>query len=259
MPVLDPFAKRIAAPAGRWSKTGLALALALGATTAGAGIAGADGDAPAGNNGHIFIDEYEMTDAQGNDPQVACGFSVTFYGYDAGDQSATITVNPWSPTDGGAPFTDTAAWHTDERTGGNQLDANHQIAPDALAAALDGIEPAKQGYHVRVNVHVTGSQGADTKHKMLWIEPCAVEATTPVVTPEEAANEAAETAIDNGATDDEATVAAHDAAVGAGATSEEADVLAAAAVMAAGGASPARAILGATPAVPLSVSASTTG
>jgi hypothetical protein len=134
--------------------------------------------APPGNNGHIFVGEYELDGSNGNDPHVSCGFTVSFFGYDAGDQSATITVTPWSPTDGGAPFTERTSWTTAERTSGNQRNADVQIAPSKVADAFAGVEAAAQGWHAKVEVHVTGSQGADVKHKVLWIEPCPEAATT---------------------------------------------------------------------------------
>ncbi len=30
----------------------------------------------------------------------------------------------------------------------------------------------QQGYHVKLTIHAPGSQGADTKHKVFWVEPC---------------------------------------------------------------------------------------
>ena len=243
----------LSTPTRRGSAAGVAAVLALGASYAGVGIAGAQNDAPAGNNGHIQIDEYVMDDdASGNDPQVACGFSVSFYGFDAGDQEATITVTPTAPTEGGTPFSVNAAWHTDERTSGNQLDHNEQISPEQLAAAVDGVEPSDKGVHLRVDVTVTGSQGANGKHKTLWMAPCDEPAA---VTPEEAAHTAATDALTSGSSRDEATVRAEAAALAAGATPAEAAVLGAAAVAAVGG----PVIAPAVPATAVARTASTTG
>jgi hypothetical protein len=30
----------------------------------------------------------------------------------------------------------------------------------------------RQGFHVKLTVHAEGSQGADTKHKVFWVEGC---------------------------------------------------------------------------------------
>lgn len=240
----------IITPTRRWATAGISLALGIAAVTTGSGIAAAGSDAPAGNNGHIQIDEYVMDGGNGNDPHLPCGFSVSFFGYDAGDQSANIDITPVSPTAGGTPFSVATSWHIDDRTSGNQLDNNVPISPDALTAALDGVEPAAQGYHLRVDVQVTGSQGADEKHHEIWVEPCAA-----VVTPEEAALAAAVTAFENGDTPEEATVLAEAAAIDAGSTPELAPGIAAAAVAAAAGS----AIVPAAPAAALSLAGSTTG
>lgn len=126
------------------------------------------GQTPSGNNGHIMIDKFNM-DGSGNEPHVACGFSVSFFGYDAGTQHATITVTPQTPTAGGHFITATTSWTTAQRTGGNQFDANVRIGANKIATAFAGLTPDKQGFHARIDVHVTGSQGADGKHKMVWI------------------------------------------------------------------------------------------
>jgi hypothetical protein len=137
------------------------------------GASSSGGQAPAGNNGHIQIDEYTMDGGNGNDPHVACGFSVSFFGYDAGTQNATIAVTPWAPTKGGTPFTVSTQWTTASRTGGNQLDQNVPISPAQIASAFSGVAPAHQGYHAKIEVEVSGSQGSDDKHHTVWIAPCA--------------------------------------------------------------------------------------
>jgi len=172
--------------------TALALALALGlasfagpagATTKGSQPAPkARADAPAGNNGTIKIDDYVRKGGVRNRPHVDCGLSVSFFGYDAGTQSATITLTPWAPTAGGAPLRLTTSWTTATRTGGNQFDKNVPISGEQVARAFRGVPAAKQGFHARIDVTVTGSQGADGKHKMVWISPCAPPAPTTTTT-----------------------------------------------------------------------------
>jgi len=133
----------------------------------------AGGQAPVGNNGHIQIDEFQMDGGKGNDPHVACGFSVSFFGYDAGTQHATISVTPWAPTRGGVPLRLQTSWTTAVRTSGSQLDQNIPISAQALASTFAGVTPAKQGYHARVEVEATGSRGSDDKYHMVWIAPCS--------------------------------------------------------------------------------------
>jgi hypothetical protein len=90
-----------------------------------------------------------------------------------------MTFEPWAPTRGGSPATFSTSWTTAERTGGNQLDKAY--GPVDLSAALAGITPhPKQGFHVKLTVHVTGSQGSDVKHKVFWVQPCQ-DSTPPVV------------------------------------------------------------------------------
>lgn len=162
----------------------LAISLAGFATPVGAGAKGstpaakAGGDAPAGNNGSIKIDEYVMKGGNRNRPHVDCALSVSFFGYDRGTQSATITLTPWAPTRGGTPLRLATSWTTATRTGGNQFDKNVPISGAQVTRAFRGVTPAKQGFHARIDVTVTGSQGTDGKHKMVWISPCAGSAST---------------------------------------------------------------------------------
>lgn len=174
----------------RTSPLTIALTLALAASLAGfvapvgAGAKGhepaatAGGDAPAGNNGTIKIDEFVMEGGNRNRPHVNCALSVSFFGYDSGTQSATITLTPWAPTRGGAPLRLTTTWTTATRTGGNQFNKNVPISGAQVSRAFQGVTPAKQGFHARIDVTVTGSQGADGKHKMVWISPCAGSGST---------------------------------------------------------------------------------
>lgn len=147
------------------------IALAFAALPSVAAVA--DSNAPPGNNGHIQIDEYTMDGGNGNDPHVSCGFSVSFFGYDGGTQQASITVTPWAPTSGGHAFTVATSWTTASRTSGNQFDQNVPISPTEVETAFAGVPPASQGYHAKIEVEVTGSQGSDDKYHTVWIAPCS--------------------------------------------------------------------------------------
>lgn len=143
------------------------------------------GNAPPGNNGHIQIEEVDGPPADnehGNDPHVSCaGFVVEFFGYDGGPQQATLTITPWAPTAGtpSGPL-GPVSWDIGTRTSGNQFDASYTVSGSLLSSVLSSATPVAQGYHLRVEVEVTGSQGSDDKFHMLWIAPCT---TPPVVTP----------------------------------------------------------------------------
>ena len=154
-----------------------------GNTQPGSGGASASGggNAPPGNNGTIKIDEVTMDPGNDNDAHVSCGFSVSFFGYDGGPQTASITVTPWAPTSGGTKGTfGPVTWNVGTRTSGNQFDANYPISWSQLAPLFVGVTPTSQGYHVRIEVEVTGSQGSDDKFKMAWLTPCN---STPPPTP----------------------------------------------------------------------------
>jgi hypothetical protein len=165
----------------RWRTLG-ALALLVGVVVALAPPALAR---PPGNNGTVKIDEFTMDPGQDNDPHVACDFSISFFGYDAGQQSATMTIEAWAPTAGGSVTLPTLTFTVPSRTGGDQLDANRPVRFSEVAPAFAGVSPQpQQGFHAKLTVHVTGSQGADVKHKVFWIEPCA--GAQPTVTPTQA-------------------------------------------------------------------------
>ncbi|HZU72080.1 MAG TPA: hypothetical protein VE990_04845 [Acidimicrobiales bacterium] len=127
-------------------------------------------NAPAGNNGTVKIDEYRPDAGYDNDSHVSCAFSVSFFGFDAGTQNATITLSPQAPTRTGHSVEYQATWTTAQRSGGNQLDANVPIA-DPIGAM--GGQPVKRGYHIKLTAEVTGSQGSDVKHKVFWVTPCS--------------------------------------------------------------------------------------
>src|SRR5436305_13920621 len=100
--------------------------LALGAAVAAPASASSDhGNKPPGNNGTIKIDGYPMDGGNGNDPHVGCPFSVNFFGYDGGTQSAQLVFEAHAPTKGGTLETDNTSWTLDRRTSGNQLDKHY--------------------------------------------------------------------------------------------------------------------------------------
>jgi LPXTG-motif cell wall-anchored protein len=160
-------------------------AAVLAATVAfGPGVAHANGNAPAGNNGTIKIDGTPAEDGNDNKPHPGCQFTVEFFGYDAGDRTATLEFEAQAPTDGGLLLEDTQHFTVAERTGGNQFD--HRAEYDLSEALASRTPHPKQGYHVKLTVHVDGAQGADVKHKVFWVSECAAagafEAETPTTT-----------------------------------------------------------------------------
>jgi hypothetical protein len=146
-----------------------------------AGSAWAGSQAPGGNNGTIKIEAGPPDDDKANEPHVTCAAYVEFWGYDQGTQTADLTFDAHAPTAGGTVYHDTTSWTTPHREGGRHLDKTYGPVDLASAFAKAGIAPAKQGYHVKLTVHVTGSKGSDVKHKVFWVEPCNAGATTTTV------------------------------------------------------------------------------
>ena len=147
---------------------------------------------PPGNNGTIKIDQITLDPGdQGghdNDPHVACAFDLQAFGYDLGTQTIVTDFTAQPPSGHGQSVTPEQGRHqfTFPGTGaGNHLDATERYVLDVSGLTLQ----PKQGYHIKLTVHVTGSQGADVKHKVFWYQPCAPtssqtsQSPTPTPTP----------------------------------------------------------------------------
>jgi hypothetical protein len=133
---------------------------------------------PPGNNGTVKIDRNEpFDDDPNNEPHVTCPFQIDLYGFDEGDFKATITLlahNPTQRPDGEDQHVAddvTLFIGGDPAGGGTDLDASQTY--DAGTLDFSGIEPQEnQGFHVKATIHAEGSQGADVKHKVFWVQPC---------------------------------------------------------------------------------------
>ena len=137
---------------------------------------------PPGNNGTVKIDRIALDDHPNNEPHVGCQFQVDFYGFDA-DPSyfATVIFELHAPTANGRTMDVTSGDLTpfigadDNSEGGSEAGLD---ASESYTLAFTGDPHAQQGYHVKLTVHAPGSQGADTKHKVFWVEGC-----TPTIVP----------------------------------------------------------------------------
>jgi hypothetical protein len=148
------------------------LAIALTSTMALAKPPG--GHNPPGNNGTIKIDGEPWDNHPNNEPHVGCIFEVDFYGFDNGDLWADVTFVGHPPTGGG--LLDVPPRQVfigeDDAGGGTDFDASQQYD---LSSALADVTPhPKQGYHVKLTINADGSQGADTKHKVFWVQGCTL-------------------------------------------------------------------------------------
>lgn len=163
----------------------VACGVALVGVLAGPAAARSAGDPP-GNNGTVKIDGVAFDDHPNNEPHVGCEFQVDFYGFDEGDDlQASVTFEAVPPTQGEPPaegedpeplLTGDVFIGEDAAGGGTDLDASETYD---LTEALGAIEPhPRQGWHVKLTVHADGSQGADTKHKVFWVEGCGPDGTT---------------------------------------------------------------------------------
>jgi hypothetical protein len=130
---------------------------------------------PPGNNGTVKIDGIPFDDHPNNEPHPGCVFQVDFYGYDAGALFASVRFEHWNPTGDGHGdvllHEEGIAIGEDDNSGGGSeagLDASRTYD---LSAQLAGQEPhPQQGFHIKLTVHADGSQGADVKHKVFWVD-----------------------------------------------------------------------------------------
>jgi hypothetical protein len=142
------------------------------------------GPNPPGNNGTVKIDGEEFDTHPDNEPHVGCVFEVDFYGFDEGDLNADVTFDVWPPTGPMATILeDTVFIGEDDNSGGGSeagLDAERLYD---LSGLLDAFEQhPQQGWHIKLTIHADGSQGADTKHKVFWVEDCGPPTTTTTIT-----------------------------------------------------------------------------
>ena len=161
----------------RMAATGMLVVGTLVMLTSQAATGGPKAD-PRGNNGTIKIDGVALQGGQSNEPHVDCEFALEFFGYDKGDLQAKISFVLQAPTrrPSGSQvlLADTLAIGEDAAGGATDLDASKVYRLD-----FSGVTPhAEQGYHVKVTVNADGSQGADKKHKVFWVQPCEAPTTT---------------------------------------------------------------------------------
>jgi hypothetical protein len=136
---------------------------------------GEEGTHPPGNNGTVKIDGMPWDNVPNNEPHPGCSLQIDFYNYEQGDLWAHGTLELWSPT---LPSSGSAVMYeyntfvgVDPNGGGTDWDGSVTYLHAYERAEAMGATPNRnQGYHVRLTVHVpAGSIGADTKHKMLWL------------------------------------------------------------------------------------------
>ncbi len=134
---------------------------------------GAMADAPLGNNGTVKIDGVEFDTAPDNEPHVGCGFQVDWYGFDA-NATSNVTFELQAPTLGNGPLYFSKQLDGDDNSGGGSeagLDGEQFYN---IASLVNGVKAHPiQGYHVKLTINTQPTaQGADVKHKVLWVTGC---------------------------------------------------------------------------------------
>jgi len=160
----------------------LAVALLVAAALAGPAAPIVEGQnhspgGPPGNNGTVKVDGEPFDTHPDNEPHVGCTFQIDWYGFDANVRS-DVTFESQPPT---GPvrvlLQDSVTLDGDDNSGGGSeagLDAQR-----TYTLSFDGIEPhPNQGYHVKLTINTEGSQGADVKHKVFWVQGCVTTTTT---------------------------------------------------------------------------------
>ena len=135
---------------------------------------------PPGNNGTVKVDGVEFDTTPGNEPHVDCIFQIDFYGFDAGGLEATVNFTGQAPTGKDISILDdTVTLEDDPAGGGTDLDAEAEYDLSSVIGQLGDPHP-QQGYHIKLTIEVPeGSQGAFSKYKVFWVEPCPAPTPTP--------------------------------------------------------------------------------
>ncbi len=134
----------------------------------------AEAGGPGGNNGTVKITPRGEADGiPQNTPHVPCAFDVEWYGFDEGaDVVSTVTFTMQAPTaDVGLSVTGPSSVFVGEDPAGGA--GNDPDGEATYTLAFTGAGQPQQGYHVKLTVETPGARGADTKHKVFWVQgPC---------------------------------------------------------------------------------------
>lgn len=126
-------------------------------------------------NGIIQVDGRDFGNEPGNEPKVGCIFQVDFYNYDEGDTFADVRFELIPPTD---EPDNTMRVEGDTRVFIGDDPANSDPATDGYSDP-DGSETytlsfsgpaAEQGYHVRLTVNAEGTNNADKRYKVYYVQ-----------------------------------------------------------------------------------------
>lgn len=148
------------------------------------------GDDP-GNNGTVKIAGKDIDRIPNNAPHQGCTFDIEWYGFDETAKSE-VTFALQKPTAGDGYDLEVDGESPVDVGGDGGSGAGTDDGFDAretYTLTLTGDPHPKQGYHVKLTINTTYSQGADTKHKVFWVQGCEAnepnEEPTPIPTPSE--------------------------------------------------------------------------
>jgi hypothetical protein len=123
---------------------------------------------PGGNNGTVKVDGGALN-GNSNEPHVGCTFYVEWFDFDPG-ASSTVTFSMQSPTDtpttAGAPTSTAFGRYTLDASG------NYNHSFDIYDLVKNFTPQPNQGFHVKLEIETTWSNGSDTKHKTFWMTSC---------------------------------------------------------------------------------------
>ncbi len=130
---------------------------------------------PAGNNGTVKVDTQNLDYMPDNQTQADCVFWIDFYGFDSG-ASAAVTFTVIAPTVATEVSFDMGPFSlgTSDHSGGGSVSGFDTRVPIDLNTQLarfmgpDGTGKA----HVKLTVHASGANNADTKYKAFWVSGC---------------------------------------------------------------------------------------
>ena len=128
-----------------------------------------------GNKGSLKVSEVDGAADRSNDPHVGCTFDLQWYGFQR--STATVSFASQAPTKS-AVITKVAGPDSVElgaATSGGVMNSRR-----TYTLSFTGADPqANQGYKVKVTTKATGANGAESKHKVFWVECDRADVTTP--------------------------------------------------------------------------------
>jgi hypothetical protein len=148
-----------------------------------AGVAAAQ-EGPPGNNGTVKVDGLPFDDHPDNEPHPGCTFEIDWYNFDA-NATSDVTFETQNPTGTRElEFTgDATVTLDDDANEGGDVDGLDAHEEYTLSFTGDDFFHPNLGYHVKLTIETTWSNGADVKHKVFWVSECEVVGGTSTTTP----------------------------------------------------------------------------